>query len=276
MGAMDKVSEDIYVGSIYSLTSVRDLENANITHILSLLRGHVNDMTESGFEHFHIEIDDDDEEDIMRFFDQTNRFIEDAASKGSKALVHCIAGISRSVTIATAYILQKKFRDSKMPLEEEKVARALVEETIEEIRTKRSVANPNESFREQLVIYVRSRFNISMDSPLYRQWILKKQAEGIPLTGQSPQNIIYLSANGQKEDAQSPSSGMKKLRSNDSSAQVEPSVRPSPLSRPINPNFGRFQQQTQQQKGPKKSILRCKKCRYVFFTDFILYQLLFY
>lgn len=287
MGAMDKISENIYVGSVWALSSPRDLKAANITHIVSLLRGDVTDMSALGFKQLHIEIDDDDEEDIMRFFAQTNEFIDAAVREGGNVLVHCIAGISRSVTIATAYILTETTKppspeDSTKPdhgyyiaqkaKDNEDLATTFVTKTINSIKQGRSIANPNDSFRSQLVIFLRSGCAISLEKPLYRQWILAKRAEGIPLTGQPPKDINYVSA----------SDGMYKLSSNESSGQVPPTstLAPGPrvpASRPaLTDLYARLQRapeaSSQTSLGaqpaptntpiqPRLTQLRCKKCR---------------
>lgn len=222
---MDQVSPDLYVGSIWALSSIRDLQNANITHVISVLRGNVKDVTGDGIRQLHIEIDDDDEEDIMRFFPRTNSFILEAVKRKERTLVHCIAGISRSVSVAAAFLLWQKlqrnphvFDDCNENVPEEKAAAAAenhVEDMIEEIRKGRYVANPNESFREQLSIYIRSGCpNTSeelSEKKLYRQWVLRKQADGIPLSGKPPKTIQYLSENG----------GVIRLKSHDTAGSVD-------------------------------------------------------
>lgn len=176
MGAMDRVADGLYVGSIHTLSSPRDLHNHNITHAISLLRDNVRDLSEHGVNHLHVRIDDDDEEDIMKYFAETNKFIQQAHDQGSNVLIHCIAGISRSVTIAVAYLLRLAYlREDKSQLNVEKI--------IKQIKRKRSIANPNPSFREQLEIYLAEGCEADLKNPLYEQWIKRKQSEGIPLTG---------------------------------------------------------------------------------------------
>jgi protein-tyrosine phosphatase len=53
-----------------------------------------------------IPAEDHEEYPLCKYFDQTYDFIE-KARKESNVLVHCMAGISRSVTIVIAYLLRK-------------------------------------------------------------------------------------------------------------------------------------------------------------------------
>lgn len=183
---MDKVAEGLYVGSLHTLSSPRDLENHNITHVISLLRDNVKDMSEYGFHHLHVKIDDDDEEDIMKYFAETNRFIEQARAQGNGVLVHCIAGISRSVTVAVAYLLKKAYTEAATPEVRKKLS---VEGVIRQVKLSRSIANPNPSFREQLGIYLAEGCTVNPKNPLYAAWIKRKQDEGIPLTGKLEETL---------------------------------------------------------------------------------------
>ena len=47
-----------------------------------------------------------EDEDIERFFEEAQRFIDAAAAAGGSALVHCHEGKSRSVTLVLAYMMQ--------------------------------------------------------------------------------------------------------------------------------------------------------------------------
>lgn len=188
MGVMDKVSDNLYVGSLHTLSSPRDLVRAGITHVVSLLRDEttLRDMSRfpasltsstktpadvAGFRHLHIQIDDDDEEDIIKYFAVVNAFVDHARQQGGNVLIHCIAGISRSVTVAVAYLLRENGGRTKRD----------VDDTIAMIKRRRPIANPNASFRDQLEIYAREGCIITADSQLYCAWLKLKNDEGIPL-----------------------------------------------------------------------------------------------
>lgn len=52
-------------------------------------------------------ISDDPEANIPEYFDRSIKFIEKNLSRGEKVLVQCQAGISRSATIISAYLIKK-------------------------------------------------------------------------------------------------------------------------------------------------------------------------
>lgn len=188
---------NIYIGDLASLETAKD---AGFTHIVSLIPGAMpatfNPTDFAG--HLHIEMDDNEVTNIMTHFTDTNKFIHDALSsnKDNKVLVHCVAGMSRSVTIVLAYLLLQahlaKEPEARERLMLEEEAEAEVDRLLaEQIAPARGLSTlPNESFREQLIIYARSGCDASPARPLYRQWELRQQAA----TGVPPEAPRYVSA----------------------------------------------------------------------------------
>jgi predicted protein tyrosine phosphatase len=70
-------------------------------------------------------------------------FIDNAIAQNKNILVHCMAGISRSVSIVT-YYLMKKYH-------------VCYDQAINIIKHKRTIANPNDSFKYQLQKYQNRR-----------------------------------------------------------------------------------------------------------------------
>lgn len=56
--------------------------------------------------YLYIPVEDHEDYQIDKYFDQTFDFIE-KARKETNVLIHCMVGVSRSVTIAIAYLLKK-------------------------------------------------------------------------------------------------------------------------------------------------------------------------
>lgn len=55
-----------------------------------------------------IQVDDVPTASLYPFFDRVADKIHDVASKGGRALVHCMAGVSRSSTLCIAYLMKYK------------------------------------------------------------------------------------------------------------------------------------------------------------------------
>ncbi len=83
-----------------------------------------------------IEIQDEPEVDISCYFQRVRAFIDAAFAEGGKVLVHCLAGISRSVSMVAAYLMMQNAWT--------------VEQALAKIRETRPQAGPNCGFKIQL------------------------------------------------------------------------------------------------------------------------------
>ena len=83
-----------------------------------------------------LHLDDIWMENISRYFEESADFIDEAVRSGGKVLIHCMAGISRSATMAIAFLMLRR----GMP----------VEAAVEHVKRQRYV-RPNEGFLRQLV-----------------------------------------------------------------------------------------------------------------------------
>lgn len=84
-------------------------------------------------EYLSLNIEDDDEENISIYFEDTITFIEQSLSN---VLVHCYAGVSRSATIVIAYLI--------------KCHRWSLEDSKSYLKSKRPCICPNYGFIRQL------------------------------------------------------------------------------------------------------------------------------
>ncbi len=189
---MDRIIGGIYVGSLNALllSGSRLKKSNNITHILSIMNGDmpINAEIES-YTWKHIDELDEESTNLIQYFTETNEFIESAlypavnddqiisggsnletqknadSDKKSTAhrgaiLIHCIAGVSRSVTITAAYLMWKY--------------KLTADQAVSVIKKRRPVAGPNPSFLEQLEIYEKTGYDASPANLIYRQWLLKR------------------------------------------------------------------------------------------------------
>lgn len=86
-----------------------------------------------------INIADNSEQILHKFFDEAHQFIDEARRKKSNILVHCLAGISRSPTIAIAYIMR--------------VNSLRLQEAYNLVKQCRPQIDPNLNFMGQLMLY---------------------------------------------------------------------------------------------------------------------------
>ena len=64
------------------------LQQANITHVLSVLRMPLDQSLFSAFKHMVVEVDDVEDEDLLGQFPSTNQFIQEGLDGGGGVLVH--------------------------------------------------------------------------------------------------------------------------------------------------------------------------------------------
>jgi len=107
----------------------------------------------------HIQANDAVHEDLISHFDHCFDLIsEELDENDGKVLVFCGAGLSRSVTIVSAFLM-KKYRIS-------------AEEAVGRVRQKREKINPNIGFLGQLNLYEDMDYRLDHNHSEYRLFIL--------------------------------------------------------------------------------------------------------
>ena len=130
---LHQVIPRLFIGSQDAASNFNGLIHNGITHILSA--GGAITTKFDRLTYKHLPIYDVPEFDIKNYFSEAKMFINDGLKTGS-VLVHCNAGISRSSTILTAYIMKEQGKSLATALE-------LVKEA-------RPIAKPNPGFMKQL------------------------------------------------------------------------------------------------------------------------------
>lgn len=99
----------LYLGGSYGNRNAPLLYYLGITHVLNMaIELPMNpDLYNNRFKLKHIAAHDTDRYNIRKDFETAFQFIDDARSMGSKVLVHCMMGISRSATIVIAYLMNR-------------------------------------------------------------------------------------------------------------------------------------------------------------------------
>lgn len=181
---LTRILGGIYVGSIDPINDHTRLHALfQITHILSAIKFEVipEHLVRNSYTLKNIPVDDDLHTNILQYFNETNRFLDSclfpneeeydpalADFKGKPqrgaVLIHCQAGVSRSVSFTVAYLMYRYRLDLKMALYA--------------VKRKRPVAQPNENFMRQLQLYQDMGANhLDTGHKLYKQWLLHNSVQ---------------------------------------------------------------------------------------------------
>ncbi|KAH8868931.1 Dual specificity protein phosphatase 10 [Schistosoma japonicum] len=137
----------LYLGNARDSQDVDLIRRLNVTHIIN-----VSDSLPMPFrrlnriQYLHIPASDTTKQNLLPSFDRAVQFIEKARKRNGVVLVHCFAGVSRSVAVVIAYLLYNN--------------RGLnVYKALEYVQARRSVAGPNLHFMGQLQAYYHDLHN---------------------------------------------------------------------------------------------------------------------
>ena len=135
----DKVLDHVYLGSLRTAQTPEIYAQLGIGHILTA--GRNLDVTLApGVDQLEINVDDVQTEDITPFFEQCFRYINTAIAEKRGVLLHCFAGLSRSVTIMVAYLMYHQY-----PM--------TADEALARVKEVRPAARPNDGFMRRLRAY---------------------------------------------------------------------------------------------------------------------------
>ncbi|XP_053683243.1 dual specificity protein phosphatase Mpk3 [Sabethes cyaneus] len=96
----------LFLGNASHSEDIKSLKKYNIKYILNVTPDLPNVFERDGhIKYLQIPITDHWSQDLAGHFPNAIKFIDEARSKGVGVLVHCLAGVSRSVTVTLAYIM---------------------------------------------------------------------------------------------------------------------------------------------------------------------------
>ncbi|XP_010371914.1 dual specificity protein phosphatase 12 isoform X1 [Rhinopithecus roxellana] len=178
-GQMLEVQPGLYLGGVAAVAEPDHLREAGITAVLTV------DSEEPSFKAGHgvdglwrlfVPALDKPETDLLSHLDRCVAFIGQARAEGRAVLVHCHAGVSRSVAIITAFLMKTDL----LPFEK----------AYEKLQILKPEAKMNEGFEWQLKLYQAMGYEVDTSSAIYKQYRLQKVTEKYPELQNLPQELF--------------------------------------------------------------------------------------
>lgn len=175
----------------------------SVRHILNVTR-EIDNFFPGVFNYLNVRVYDDEQTDLLKHWDDTFKYITKAKKEGSKVLVHCKMGISRSASVVIAYAM--------------KAYNWNFNQALRHVKTKRNCIKPNSSFLLQLETYQgilaamknkeklqRSKSDTNLKSPTAVKDRAKKDDKtDAPSSELSESSGLDLKKNGQRPKSWSP------------------------------------------------------------------------
>ncbi|XP_044752831.1 dual specificity protein phosphatase MPK-4 [Coccinella septempunctata] len=175
--SVDLIEPNLYLGGLAAAKDVVTLGKLKITHILTIdtcpLPRQIREL--KGLTIKFVQLSDQPKEDLLSYFDETQRFIEEGVCKGN-VLVHCYFGVSRSATVVIAYVM--------------KTYNLTYVDAFQRVKLKRSIVYPNHGFVSQLQLYEQMNYTIDKNYMHYKIFRLSLAADRFKKIKILPQNFI--------------------------------------------------------------------------------------
>ena len=159
MGRTDQVTPLLFLGGKASATDWDALQQHHITHVINSTVNMPNTFAERGIIYLRVAVPDTESTDLARHFAKAIAFIDAARAVEGRVLVHCSAGMSRSVTLVLAYLMTAPAPDAAADQLAEGRPKTLID-AFRLVKSKRTVVAPNPSFMQQLCEYERQQSGV--------------------------------------------------------------------------------------------------------------------
>ncbi|XP_076624755.1 protein phosphatase Slingshot isoform X3 [Colletes latitarsis] len=138
MDAPTEIFDHVYLGSEWNASNLEELQKNGVRHILNVTR-EIDNFFPGMFTYLNVRVYDDEKTDLLKHWDDTFKYITKAKKEGSKVLVHCKMGVSRSASVVIAYAMKAYNWDFS--------------QAWKHVKDKRNCIKPNNSFLIQLETY---------------------------------------------------------------------------------------------------------------------------
>lgn len=131
---MSFIRQNIYIGGKKDAENYAWLTKNNIKCVVNCAKEISNMRKYPGISYLHLQLRDQHDQCILKLINDGLRFMRN--NKNKRILVNCQMGMSRSVSMALAYLMLENNWDYQY--------------TLDYIQKRRKIADPNDSFRLQL------------------------------------------------------------------------------------------------------------------------------
>ncbi|XP_005064124.1 protein phosphatase Slingshot homolog 3 isoform X2 [Mesocricetus auratus] len=141
MAQQDRASRifpHLYLGSEWNAANLEELQRNRVSHILNMAR-EIDNFFPERFTYHNVRVWDEESAQLLPHWKGTHRFIEHARAQGTRVLVHCKMGVSRSAATVLAYAM-KQYGWS-------------LEQALIHVQELRPIVRPNPGFLRQLQTY---------------------------------------------------------------------------------------------------------------------------
>ncbi|KAJ3491103.1 hypothetical protein NLI96_g949 [Meripilus lineatus] len=105
-----EILPNLFLGPLQASKSLEALKSLGITHILCIRDAKeafsVRPRFPEQFRYMVLDVEDNEEQNLIRLFPRAKEFIDNALARGGRALVHCNGGISLSPAFVVMYVMQ--------------------------------------------------------------------------------------------------------------------------------------------------------------------------
>ncbi|XP_037362468.1 dual specificity protein phosphatase 12 [Talpa occidentalis] len=178
-GPMLEVRPGLYLGGAAAIADPDGLLQAGITAVLTVDSEPPDLGAGAGVQgllRLFVPALDRPETDLLSHLDRCVAFLGQARAEGRAALVHCHAGLSRSVAVVTAFMM--------------KTEGLTFERAYENLQIIKPEAKMNEGFEWQLKLYQAMGNEVDTSSAIYKQYRLQKVTEKYPELQNLPQELF--------------------------------------------------------------------------------------
>ncbi|CAF0734166.1 unnamed protein product [Rotaria sp. Silwood1] len=154
----DLIDDRVWLGSLAAMENTIALDSLHITHILTLINTELQINENDHFIRKHICVEDEEITDLLTEFDSCYDFIDKALleNPNNNVLIHCLAGVSRSGTIACMWLMRRY--------------KLSASDALKRLRLARPCVTPNMSFAAQLYLFEQMNNQFDVNHGLYKEF----------------------------------------------------------------------------------------------------------